>query len=221
MTNKTPKKMVAICMGQSNAANHGDIKMTASESVKVLNGLELVQASDPLPGASGEGGSVWTRLGASLITRDVFDEVVFIPIAVGGTAVSEWSPDGKYNPKFLDACDRARQAGQDVTHVFWHQGERDTALKSGYDHYLGHITEVVSTIRTALPLAKIIVCSASYRFGETNEHVRAAQEAITENNGVIRGPNTDKIGGQWRHDNLHFNADGQQKFSDLLIECII
>ncbi len=160
-------------------------------------------------------------MGASLITRDVFDEVVFIPIAVGGTAVSEWSLNGKYQPKFVDACARARQAGQDVTHVFWHQGERDTALKSGYDHYLGHITEIVSTIRIALPLAKIIVCIASYGFGETSVHVRAAQSSICERNDIVQGPDTDKIGEQWRHDNLHFNTDGQQIFSDLLSECII
>ncbi len=221
MTNKTPKKMVAICMGQSNAANHGDVRLTAPQSVTVLGGMELIPASDPLPGASGEGGSVWTRLGTSLVASSVFEEVVFIPIAVDGSAVAEWSPKGKCYPKFADACDRARQAGQEVTHVFWHQGERDTALKSGYDHYLGHLAEIVSAIRTTLPLAKIIICTASYRFGETNKQVRTAQSAICERNDIVQGPDTDKIGEQWRHDNLHFNADGQQKFSDLLIGCII
>ncbi len=135
--------------------------------------------------------------------------------------MAEWSPIGKYHSKFADACARSRKAKQDFTPVFWHQGERDTALVSGYDHYLGHLSEIMSNIGIELPMAKIIVCIASYRFGETSEHVRAAQSAICERNEIVQGPDTDIIGEQWRHDNLHFNADGQQKFSDLLIECII
>ncbi|MEE9445724.1 MAG: sialate O-acetylesterase [Cocleimonas sp.] len=220
MIEKIPKKMVAICMGQSNAANHGDIKMVAPNAVKVLKGLELVRASDPLPGASGDGGSVWTRLGSKLIARDVCDEVVFIPIAVDGAAVADWSPNGKYFQVFLDACVRAHHAELEVTHVFWHQGEKDTALRSGYGYYLGHLTKIVSSIGFELPFAQIIVCVASYRLGELNEDVRLAQKKMAEKKGVICGPDTDNIGRQWRYDDLHFNEEGQQKFSDLLFECV-
>ena len=221
MIGETSKKMVAICMGQSNSANHGDIKMSAPDAVKVLKDLELVQASDPLAGATGQGGSVWTRLGTQLINSNAYDEVVFIPIAINGSSVAEWSPNLKYFKRFLDACSRTHQVGLEVTHVFWHQGERDTALKNGYEYYYKHLNDIVSRISVELPLVKIMLCIASYRFGVINEDVRSAQKAVILNNDLILGPDTDKIGGQYRHDNLHFNAEGQRKVAKLIFECIV
>src|SRR5205085_1676829 len=49
---------VFIVAGQSNAANHGEDKtQTKSGRVAAFDGKQWVLANDPMPGASGKGGS--------------------------------------------------------------------------------------------------------------------------------------------------------------------
>src|SRR5215203_6355453 len=59
--------MIALTFGQSNAANRGQKKYTChNKKVLVFNDGKLYRARDPLPGATGPGGSVWSLLGDML-----------------------------------------------------------------------------------------------------------------------------------------------------------
>jgi hypothetical protein len=55
---------IFLILGQSNAANHGNTPYTARREVYSLDFLRMhcFHASEPLPGASGTGGSIWSRL---------------------------------------------------------------------------------------------------------------------------------------------------------------
>src|SRR2546425_3481295 len=55
--------MVALVFGQSNSSNSGQTRRTARERVYNYYQGKLYLAQDPLLGADGDGGSVWTRLG--------------------------------------------------------------------------------------------------------------------------------------------------------------
>ncbi len=69
--------------------------------------------------------------------------------------------------------------------------------------------------------APIILCVASYRFGETNPEVRAAQrDMVDPANGILAGPDTDALGPELRHDDCHFSEDGQRDFARLLAESL-
>jgi hypothetical protein len=61
--------MVALAMGQSNAANSGESPIRAGRGVYNFHEGKLYIARDPLLGGSnnGGGGSVWTRLGPKLL----------------------------------------------------------------------------------------------------------------------------------------------------------
>ena len=82
---KVPRVMVALVFGQSNAANWGQGRRTAGANVQVFYKGRFYRASDPIKGADGEGGSVWTRLGDKLIAAKLYDKVIFVPVARGGS----------------------------------------------------------------------------------------------------------------------------------------
>ena len=95
--------MVALVFGQSNAANFGESPHTAREGVYNFYQGKLYAAQDPLLGAHGDGGSVWTRLGNKLIASQHYDAVVFIALGIGGAPLARWKPDGDLHPRLLEA----------------------------------------------------------------------------------------------------------------------
>src|SRR5689334_8785447 len=77
--------VVLLVMGQSNAANAGNV-LYNSHYPNTFNFFEgnLYPLSDPLKGANGTGGSVWSRLGDRMIECNFAKTVIVAPCAVGG-----------------------------------------------------------------------------------------------------------------------------------------
>src|SRR4051794_39070279 len=72
------KSFTFLILGQSNAGNHGEGKFSAARRVfnfNVFDGLRY-PASDPLLGATGEGGSPWCLVADTLIERGIADEIL-------------------------------------------------------------------------------------------------------------------------------------------------
>ena len=218
---EAPRRMVGLILGQSNVANHGPKPADAGPGVSVLADGVLRPARDPLPGASGDGGSVWTRLAPKLIAAGLFDEIVLVPAAAGGTAMADWAPGGACHDRIVAALAEVAAAGLEVSHVFWHQGERDTLLQTPGRHYRRDFLALVETLRGRGVSAPIILCIASYRFGATNAEVRAVQQAMADPAaGIVAGPDTDTLGPELRYDDCHFNARGQEAFAVLLFDSV-
>jgi hypothetical protein len=55
-----------------------------AKSIVSIFCMRCFHASDPLPGASGTGSSVWSRLGDLLIEQEVFPCALFVPLPFGG-----------------------------------------------------------------------------------------------------------------------------------------
>ena len=84
---------VFIVAGQSNAANHGGTRMTArSDLVSAWNGSGWVHAQDPMPIATGEGGSPWPVLGDLLAERFGRGLLSFLAPLLALAAVSLTTP---------------------------------------------------------------------------------------------------------------------------------
>jgi hypothetical protein len=119
---------IFVTAGQSNSANHSpggyipsDDRVSARDAT---TGSTWVFAVDPIPIASGTGGSIWTRLGDQLAsTLDI--PIGFIAVGVGGTPVSHWVPgSGGYNNGIRPAVQSLPING--FRAGLWHQGETDT-----------------------------------------------------------------------------------------------
>lgn len=101
-----------------------------------------------------------------------------------------------------------------VTHILYHQGERDTLLKTNRNDYANLFEKLHSVLRQNFPKVPVIVCTASYRMGITSEEVRAGQAIIQSTlPGCVVGPDTDQFGENSRHDNTHLGNAGQETFA--------
>lgn len=103
--------MLALLFGQSNAANEGESRKVANELVlNEFNG-RFFRVEDPLLGSTGQGGSIWTRLGDEIIERKLYDEVVFIPMAVSASAIARWRPGGDIHRKLIQRIRESKPMG--------------------------------------------------------------------------------------------------------------
>jgi hypothetical protein len=178
---------------------------------------------DPLPGATGTGGSVWNRLGDLLMVSGRFDSVVLASIAVDSSSIAQWSPGGYLHPVLTSALNELRDNGLEPTHLLWHQGERDMQLGTDTSTYVRHFTRLVTSLRDAGFETPIYVARASYCRGRLSEAVRVAQrEVIDAAAGVFAGPDTDVlVGSELRHDDCHFSAVGAERHAALWREALL
>lgn len=206
-------------MGQSNAANHGPVRANGGPNCRIFHQGSFLPAVDPLPGASGGGGSVWTRFAPKLIARQGFDEIILVNLSHGGTAISDWAPGGKHHTRIPSVLDAAETAGIAFTHVVWHQGERDTLMLTGEAAYQTALISLIGYLRDRGIDAPVFVCQASYHFGQISNGVRQAQKSIVNpDKRVFAGPDTDTLGAAYRYDDLHLDARGQDLFADMLVD---
>ncbi len=212
--------MVALAFGQSNAANSGDVRGHGGEHVYNFFRGKLYEAQDPLLGATGDGGSVWTRLRCKLIDGNEYDAVVFVSVGVSGSAIARWTPGGNLHPRVVGAIRDLKARGLDVTHLLWHQGEADNLLGTSQDAYRERFLRLLGSVRSQGVDAPIYVSTATrYKSKGPNEELRQAQlELVDAARGVVAGPDTDALGGVYRYDGTHFNDDGLDAFADLWLE---
>jgi hypothetical protein len=215
------RKMVALILGQSNFANHGDTKASCDSGTFALDGLKLVPAADPIPGATGKMGSIWTRFGPICLQSGIWEQIILVNVAVGGSLIKSWAPSGENHDRLIDAVRRCRELDLQITHVFFHQGESDTAYDTCGDEYEADLQEVVNGLRGQEVEAPITVCLVSYYRGQKSEQVRQAQRNVVEQNlDMVLGPDSDLVIDGYRYDNLHFNEFGLEKMAELLFETI-
>ncbi len=139
---------VFIVAGQSNSANHGQERQSASsELVVTFDGQRWIPCQDPQPGASGAGGSFLPPFG-DLMVQKFGVPVGFVACGIGATSVREWLPKGARFPNpptltsrvqqvsvneweskgeaFETLVARMKQLGpRGFRALLWHQGESD------------------------------------------------------------------------------------------------
>jgi hypothetical protein len=217
---RSGRVMVALAFGQSNSANYGETPYTSRQGVHSFYRGQLYPAQDPLLGATGHGGSVWTRLGDKLIERKHYDAIVFVPLGVGATEIARWTSDGDLHPRILQAIHDVEAQGLAITHLLWHQGEADARLKTSKSAYKMMFLAMLASIRKQGVNAPIYV-SVATRCQEQRpqEQIRQAQqELVNPGQGIHAGPDTDELGFGDRYDGCHFSAEGLEKFAQLWLE---
>ena len=222
---QTDKTVVALVFGQSNSANH-DGQRVLQKSPKIINFFndKCYIASDPLLGATGTAGSVWTLLGTKLLATEKYDNIIFVPAGIGGTKIERWEQGGDLNA-MLGSVVTSDTKKYSPTHLIWHQGESDNNVHTTKEVYKRHFNSMVQTIRNNGVKAPVYVSIASLSCGNNadpdNSVTKAQRELIASGNGILMGPNTDTlIGPEDRYDGCHMSYVGQQKFSDLLMQTV-
>lgn len=208
-----------LVLGQSNVANHGQTMSRCDWGRTCFDG-EVLALRDPVPGGSGNGGSVWTRFSRQLRGKGLADELFISLCAQGGTSVADWSLGGRCYRKLVENdLPATRGCPKPPTHIVYHQGERDTFLKTSSHDYLTAFDPLHRLLCETFPHALIMVCTASYRKGVTSDAVRSAQTTIqrTKKN-CVAGVDTDMFGREYRYDDTHLNDRGLEAFARALLD---
>lgn len=217
--NKVGVGDIYITCGQSNSANYGSPAITASDdrvsAWNYANGAWTL-ATDPMPGAGGTGGSVWTRLGDLLAAREDIP-VAFACLGVGSTRVEQWIPGSTHYESRLKTAVKAFPVNG-FRAVLWHQGESDSIDGVSAATYASRLNSMITQSRTdagwSIPwyVAEVSFHSSSLLANE--EPVAAGQRQVVHADPLVFfGPSTDAFhledanGGKLR-DSVHFNSAG-------------
>lgn len=215
---------VILAMGQSNAANYAGSPYRPSRRVYNFNWVDgnCYRAEDPLLGATGSGGSVWSRLGDALIESGRYDEVLLIPVAVGGTSVRDWAGEAGPAARAVRAAEALHRYGLRITHVLWHQGESDHEMhKDVYQRLFARMTEYIRANDIDAPM---FVATTSICDNYGADQIRQAQRELPLRlANVFAGPDTDAIDSIFdRADNLcHFSNRGAAIHARLWLDTIL
>jgi hypothetical protein len=171
--------------GQSLAANCGHGRYVARNADKtcVYADGHFYACGDPIVGADGPGGSVWSRLSDSIlglpINNSTINQVVIGCCAQGSTSINDWAPGGNEAPRLLRCLsDYIANVGQ-PTHLAYSQGEQDVGRLSA-EQWVDQWRAMHASIRNLGCTSKI------WTSIETICNVRAAADPFDE--GVIRRP---------------------------------
>lgn len=219
-----PRTAVLLTGGDSNAANYGQLPIAPRDAVFNFDPFDgrCYRARDPLLGPDGNGGSVWTRLGDLLVSRKLYDQVLIVPIAVSGSALRRWTPGGDLHGRIVDAKLRLHAAGLRITHVLWHQGERDAALDTPAAEYTAQFGAFLSGLRELGIDAPVYAAVATACGGPGHDALRSAQRALPERYPELKpGPDTDALDRlEHRHDACHFSDTGLDAHARLWLDAV-
>jgi hypothetical protein len=204
---------IYITAGQSNSANHGTRAKPASDdwgSAWSFTGT-WTRAADPMPGCSGTGGSVWTRLGPILRARSGVP-VGFVCLGEGGTRVAQWVPGADLYPRIRAAVQAFPADG--FSAVLWHQGESDSAFGTTRADYESRLESIIARSRVdgGWPVPWYVAEAGSYpagRLAQVERVVAAQRRVVFADPLVFLGPTTDDFRLEGKlHDTVHFNERG-------------
>jgi Carbohydrate esterase, sialic acid-specific acetylesterase len=206
---------VIIILGQSNSANHGLARTTSKHAVDNFNLYDgrCYHATDPLLGASGDGGNFATRLGDLLIEEGPFDHVIIAPIGMGGTRVDQWAKEGMFSRRIAALIRRLYEAGLSPNFILWHQGEGESGVGDIEGRqYRKNLLEVVQTFRQYGIGAPFFVALATRCGGghPNAKNIRDGQRSTANGVlGIYLGPDTDALGSEYRDpQGCHFTEQG-------------
>ncbi|MFN8239031.1 MAG: sialate O-acetylesterase [Chitinophagales bacterium] len=221
---------VLLVIGQSNAANFGlTTHLAACEHVLNFYAGDFYPCADPLKGAAGTKGSVWSRLGDVLIDSAFAKVVIIAPCAIGGTTLQQWKPGGINNHYIIETIQQLQAKGLTITHILWHQGEANnssallfSAAQQNARQYQTDFRELVAQIRSMGVEAPVFPAIATQCRQSADTLLQHAQrELASESAGIFNGPNTDALGDEYRFDGCHFNEEGLNKHAQLWADILL
>ena len=219
---------VILAIGTSNAQNMGTWRFKPESNVYDYNYKteKCYVASDPLLGAGGSGGSVWTRLGDKLVRHNDYKNVLIVQMdGPYQTKDSGWSTKTKLF-EIIDATQKKfSEEGIKITHIVFAQGEHDAGVHNGpitpAETYKENSKKMIADVRRIGISAPMYFSVSTYCNFFQSEMIRETQRSLADNPSVFVGAETDKLLGKWyRWDNCHFSGLGLERASQMWYSAI-
>ncbi len=200
-----------IVAGQSNAAGWSQT-LFAEQRARVYSGdvertgrITWRACADPqVPG----GGGSWLPLAGVELASSLGRPVGFLNVAVPSSHIRDWQPYTAPWRKLVAALRATAPGG--VRAILWQQGESDEELSAA--EYKSFLETLISSVQRESGLERPVpwlIARASKMYGVNSASVRQAQEAVCDGRHVMRGPDADALGLEFREsDGSHFNERG-------------
>lgn len=202
--------LVLLALGQSNAANHGALSARPVDPVTLIADGKCIQATDPLPGGTGTGGSIWQHL-PNLLAKEIPGRpIVFSVLAVDTTSIDHWT-NGRspLRSRLESQIASMRQLHLMPNLVLWQQGELDARIGTSQEEYAKGLHRLSQLLAESGVDAPIIVARSTICRTAPSAAIRSAVEATTTGDPRFRlGPDTDVLSGEVFRDGCHLTVDG-------------
>lgn len=219
-----------VTLGQSRIASNSAAPATpyvVSNPTKCFNlnpydGAFYV-ANDPVLGASANAGYLnagWHgMLCDKLIAAGKYTQVVFIPIAIAGSSVTEWDSGGPYRDRIRAVSAMLTAMGITPTAWLWEQGVTDATAGMTQATYQTTLRAVISYERglSGRSADKWMISQDTINgTNVTSAGIRAAQAAVAGDANNSLGPDADTLTTPTYADTTpHFNATGNDAIAAL------
>ena len=217
------RPLVLLALGQSNAGNHGSGPDSAGESVNLIADGKCVRSSDPLPGATGRGGSIWSHLPSRLIEGAVDRPVVLSVLAVDATSIADWTePQGPLKGLLTDRIASLVKLGLPPSLILWQQGEADAREGTTENDYMTGLTKLAAIVDKAGANAPILLARSTLCKSAQEGSIRNAIAKIVAKDSRFRlGPDTDTLSGDNYRTGCHLKISGLESAARMWASSIL
>lgn len=233
--NPAAKTLVLLIDGQSNMTSvapsaYSPTNGSAMDNFNIYDGA-IYAVADPVLGPSYNAalgpGSIAGRLADVFINNAIFDQVIVVPIAIGGTSIAIHSAGGALYERPCVAMRKLASRGivpgmTGVTFAYlWGQGESDhgTAQAS----YEAGFQQIVARLKGCPGVAtqfsgRVFINIETILANTTDATIQAAQAAVVDNVSIFQGGNLDTLTGATNRqaDGTHFTNTGLANAATLI-----
>lgn len=202
---------VILALGQSNAANDGIRAPEAGAPLLLIADGKCMMAVDPLPGSTGDGGSIWSRLPRHLRTPEAQRPLALSVMGVDATSMQDWTGDkSPLRERLIQHLKSMQAMSLSPDLVLWQQGEADARLGTTSKAYSDGLDKLAGILNQAGSSGSIIMARSTVCRSLPNVAIRAAIEAKAAGDPRFKlGPDTDTlVGTGLRRDGCHFSTAG-------------
>jgi hypothetical protein len=222
------RPLVILALGQSNAGNHGAVEGRSREPITMVAQGQCITAQDPLPGATGQGASIWGRLVARLSSLSPDDgpgrrPVVLAVLAVDSSSIGEWTDDrSALRKRLVQELHLMKQAGLPPALILWQQGEADAMAHQSTGYYAAKLDALAEVLTQSGVTAPVLLARSTRCRSAPSQMIRAAIEAkLAQGGRWLAGPDTDTLSAPiFRHDGCHFSAAGLDAAAELWVKAL-
>ncbi|MGZ8288019.1 MAG: hypothetical protein ACXW2U_06710 [Telluria sp.] len=197
-----------LVLGQSNAANHGPAPADGRKRMPVIADGSCYLSSAPLPGATGDGDSIWPHMADELGYQVGGRPLAFAVLAVENTTIADWTGEGPVRRRLVRELAALRKSALSVDLVLWQQGEADARDGTSRTKYTAGLLELEQILAGQGVRAPLLVAQSTYCPGSYGAAVRGGvRDAAAKSSRILVGPDTDELTGAMRL-GCHFSGPG-------------
>jgi len=212
------RPLVLLALGQSNAGNLGERSAVDAPPVTLIAEGKCIMATDPLPGSTGTGGSIWRRLPQHLRALGLQRPVVLSVMGIDATSIADWTDVASpLRRRLVNHIQSMHALGLPPQAILWQQGEADARLGTTAQAYGDSMGKLALALSIKGVEAPIFVAFSTVCRSAPNAAIRhAIVEKVSKIGRFRRGPDTDALAAPHdRWDGCHFSKNGLDSATQL------